>query len=1185
MRTGSLKAIRFFIIPACAASLALVLTSSAGAEVVEKYVYAGPYPSKSFDGSDAVGAGPFGEPNNIAVNQATGDVYVGGSSGYVYHLNSQGVSQAFSSVAPNTVLSQGTYGLGALKVDNSGTSTQGRIYAKEEYSSLSGYLPSGAAIGAGFPIENLGDGCGLDIAPDGGIWATNYGDGTHRYSSAGVSSNEMISSGGMCGFAIDSDENFYIPGYGGQTLKKYSRAGAVVDEDWGGEGQASENLAIDRSGDTVFAARGNSVNVFDSDGKLIDTFGFPEGSKSYPGLGNAEGIAVNETTHDVYVGNGGTGKVDRFVRTGPITVPNVTTEPATVTPTTAMLKAVVDPDAANSGTPITNCKFEWGSTTEYDHVVACDQSPPLSTTTSVTATITGLTPAAIYHFRITANNANEVQAAGDDRSFQPSGPPVISNDAASEIFSDGARMNADIDAAGSTTTYHFEWGTAPCSLNPCVSVPSPDGSLKDPVGVQPATRVLTGLTPGSTYYWRIIAVNNNSTVEGADQEFTTFALDPPTVDTCGNALVRKQTGASLLPDCRAYELVSAADTGGYDVESNLVPGQHPLAGYPDAINPPRVPYTVHFGAIPGVGDPPNYGDDPYVATRGESGWTTSYVGVPVSEAPDPAGFGSPLIGADGELGTMAFGGPSICDPCLPDNTTGIPIRLPNGDLVQGMRGSISVADPAPAGEVRREFSADGSHFIFGSEDRFEAAGNSGSVSIYDRNLDSDQTQVVSTMPNGSTMTGEIAALDISDDGSRTLIGKLVGTDSSGNEHFDLYMHVGTSPNSVLVADTPDGVVYNGMTGDGTRVFFTTEDALVTDGDTSADLFRADVGPASTTITRVSTGAGGTGATDACTPAGNWNSLDGGTDCGTLGIAGGSGVATGDGTVYFLSPELLDGPSNGTAGAPNLFVARPGGSPSFVATLAISDPVVVHAADDAAVPSTEDFQITPSGDIAVFGSREPVTGYPTNGHFAVYRYSAPGQSLDCASCAPTGARSESDAVLPHEGGGLSNDGRVFFTTADPLNLRDLNGGKTDVYEWKGSGPKLVSTGTSEFDSGLLSVTRDGKDVAFFTHDVLVDQDHNGNLVKVYDARQDGGFYVQLKEPPCRASDECHGPGTQAPPPPDIGTYRGDGGQAEAKPPKRKPRCRGNKVRRHGVCVGERKHKRRQKKHSNPTPSHG
>ncbi len=856
MRTISLRSLSIAV--AAASFLALALSATANAEVVEKYVYGGPYPTRSFDGSDAVGAGPFGEPSNIAINEATGDVYVGGSSGYIYHLNPEGVSQPFSAVAPNTVLSQGTYGLGSVKVDNSGTASQGRIYAKEEYSNLAGFLPSGSPIPTGFPIENLGDGCGMDVAPDGGIWVTNYGDGTHRYGSDGSNSNEMIAFGGMCGFAIDSEENFYIPGYGGSTIKKYDRSGTLLDEDWGGENQGSENLAIDRSDDTVYAARGNSVNVLDSTGKLIDTFGFPEATKSYPGLGNAEGIAVNETTHEVYVGNGSTGKVDRFVRTGPITIPNVTTEPASVTPTTATLKAHVDPDAANGGGPITNCLFEWGSSTEYDHVASCDQATPIGSPANVTATIVGLTPASILHFRIVASSANEVAAKGADQTFQPSGPPVISNDTTSEVFSDGARMNADIDAAGSTTSFSFEWGTAPCSSNPCASVTTPEGALKKPVGVQNVSYVLTDLTPGSTYFWRVVAVNNNSTVAGADQEFTTFPLEPPTVDSCGNALVRKQTGASLVPDCRAYELVSPADTGGYDVESNLVPGQHPLAGYPEATDPTRVLYTVHFGAIPGIGDPPNFGDDPYVATRGEDGWTTQYVGVPVSSAPDPSAFGSPLTGADGGLDTMAFGGPSICQPCLPDGTTGIPIRLPSGQLVQGMKGSIAVPDPTAAGEVRKQFSADGSHFVFGSNEKFEQAGNSGSVSIYDRDLTGGGTQVVSTMPDGSTMSGEVGELDISADGSRILIGRKVGTDAAGNDHYDLFMHVGANPDSVTVADTPGGVTYDGMTRDGTSVFFTTADPLAGDGDSGTDVFRADVGSSSATITRVSTGTGARG---------------------------------------------------------------------------------------------------------------------------------------------------------------------------------------------------------------------------------------------------------------------------------------------------------------------------------------
>ena len=95
-----------------------------------------------------------------------------------------------------------------------------------------------------------------------------------------------------------------------------------------------------------------------------------------------------------------------------------------------------------------------------------------------------------------------------------------------------------------------------------------------------------------------------------------------------------------------------------------------------------------------------------------------------------------------------------------------------------------------------------------------------------------------------------------------------------------------------------------------------------------------------TLDRVSTGTGGTGNTDACDPSGNskspddWNTYAGGpTDCSVLDLSGGGGVSAGDGTIYFVSPEKLDG--SGTEGAPNLFVARPGAGPKHVATLASS----------------------------------------------------------------------------------------------------------------------------------------------------------------------------------------------------------------------------------------------------------
>ena len=88
--------------------------------------------------------------------------------------------------------------------------------------------------------------------------------------------------------------------------------------------------------------------------------------------------------------------------------------------------------------------------------------------------------------------------------------------------------------------------------------------------------------------------------------------------------------------------------------------------------------------------------------------------------------------------------------------------------------------------------------------------------------------------------------------------------------------------------------------------------------------------------------------------------------------------------------------------------------------------------------------------------------------------------------------------------------------------------------------LISTGISAFDSTLLSASSDGTDVSFFTRDKLVAQGETGNFVKLYDARELGGFPISPAPVPCKASDECHGPGTPPPPAPNIHLNTGKAG---------------------------------------------
>jgi hypothetical protein len=761
------------------------------------------------------------------------------------------------------------------------------------------------------------------------------------------------------------------------------------------------------------------------------------------------------------------------------------------------------------------------------------------------------------------------------------GPPIapweVGATRASEIRAFSAVLQSSFIDGNAQTTYKFEYGLTDSYGQETPAVTAPHRFFS-----QVARAGIGGLQPDTTYHFRIVATNSVGTTEGPDGTFKTYPI-PPGADSCSNALARKQTISQRLPDCRGYELASASDTGGFDVESDLVPGQQPFPGYPKASG--RLLYATHSGAVPGPWNATNKGPDPYVATRGDNGWVTRYEGLPSDLNPAAGSFASVLGEADPSLSTLAFAGPNLCSPCFSSGLrTGIPVRLPDGRLVQGMSGSLaaSVPDTAePEGTVAKYFSDDGEHLIFASKYAFEPGANSGGpdLTVYDRDLSAGTTQIVSTDENGDALTGTVSELDVSADGSRIVTAIEVSSDSAGNENVHPYMHLGSSPASVdLAPGTSSGVRYAGMTADGSRVFFTTADALEgNDTDNSADLYEAAVGKTGNLTLSKITGP----SSNACDPVSNsngahWNSNGAGADCDAVAISGGGGVASASGAIYFLSPELLDG-TEGTADQPNLYLAEPGASPTFVATLEPDNPLVLDSVKAGAARRTADFQVAPSGNYAAFTSKLDLAGLRTGGFAGVYLYNVATGHVDCVSCDLTGtadAGAFGDAELPSDGLALLDDGRLLFTTGAQLLLNDTNGRK-DVYEWTTRGKQeLISAGTGPFDSALLSASADGVDVFFFTHDALAsEEDHNGALVRIYDAREGGGFFKLPRNLPCQASDECHGPSSPIPPPSDI---KSSGITTSGNVVV----CPKNRVKKRGACVKKPHHKKKRhhkKKH--------
>jgi hypothetical protein len=745
------------------------------------------------------------------------------------------------------------------------------------------------------------------------------------------------------------------------------------------------------------------------------------------------------------------------------------------------------------------------------------------------------------------------------------------------IRSSKIELHTGLIAGGSPTKYHFEYGTtAGYGAN------TPDVAV--PFGFFPVTfdEEIVDLQPNTTYHVRLVAENGVDTTYGADRVFKTFAVPGATVEAaCPNSLARKQTAALRLPDCRAYELVSAKDTAGYDVESYLAPGQQSFSGFPDAVD--RVLYSTHSGAIPGPWNATNNGIDPYIATRGPEGWTTTYAGLPSNITPQTPSFASSLGEADPSLSSLAFAGPKLCAPCFAGATpeTGIPVRLANGSLVQGMAGSLNpgVATARPEGKVAKWFSGDGRFLVFASKYAYEpGADNNGSdLTVYERDLAAGTTRIVSLDGAGATLTGAgISELAISHDGSRVLIGKRVSVDSAGNEYVHPYLFIAGRQGSVdLDPGATAGVLFAGMSEDGSKIFFTTTDKLLpSDQDPSADLYEATADPSGQPTISLLSGGGAA----SCNPVPNtgrthWNSVGAAASCDSVAVGGGGGVSADGGTVYFLSPEQLDG-GKGTANQPNLYRVESAGAPVFVTTLEPDNPLVVDSVSAAGTRHTADFQTTASGNYAAFVSAQPLTGVHTFDHLQVFRYAAAGGGIVCASCDYTGTSDESlagNGALAPDGLSILGDGRVFFTTLQELVLNDANR-RTDVYQYSDAGgQQLISAGSGPFDSGLLTTSGNGVDVFFFTHEALApEEDKSGSLMKIYDAREGGGYFKLPPEIPCKASDECHGPGTVAPGPPVI--------QSSGKStPGNFVVCKKNQSKRHGKCVKKKSAKKKKAHH--------
>ena len=1084
----------------------------------------------------AVGSGELSTAGGLAVDGSSGNLYVADPpAGTVLRFGPSGAAAEFAATGTNSI-SGFSFDAAATQVavDNSAGTNAGDFYVTNSFgggiqafdesgepapfTAVASYISGNTLEGA--PSGAFGEVCGVAVDGSGAIYVGDFGGNVDIYAPSGEFLTSLAAPA-PCSVAVDSAGNVYANPFGGGVEAFVPSAFPVTASTTYGEAivvteVTTAAVAIDAADDNLYADQVNHVSQFAS---------LAEGSSPIAEFGGGElseesrGIAVDrsggERDGDVYAAQ--STQVDRF---GPlVTVPDPVTEAASdvVAAGTATLHGSVNP----VGIELSQCEFEYGREETYGSTVPCAESAAEigagEAPVPVHADVSGL-EAGVYHFRLSVANANGPGRGADLTLAVPGAPAVLAQSAG--FTTTEANLRATIDPSNDVTTYRFEYG-------PTAAYGSVTGTHTIPAGGSPvAVSVhLTGLVPATEYHFHVIAANSVTEASGEDQTFTTRALAPP--DTCANAATRALQSASLLPDCRAYELVSPSEKNGADVNRN------------DSVQ-------AAFGGGGAVFSSPGaFADSPsasalsyYRAVREGEGWTTRGISPPVA----PQGgkiLGTSLMAVSADLSRMvmrAYPDPPAAPGEQPLAYDFYRRLLPDGPF----ENLTPVAPEASSFEGEASFA--------GADQALDTIGIDSAQSLLPEAPFGSQAYVwqggelhyVGVLPDESQATesfiggriGREKRNAISADGSQ-----IAFTASSFEVTRGLYLRenlsetIWASKSQRVPPDpSPQPVTYQGASVSGDRVFFlSAEQLLNSDTDAERDLYVFE--PGSETLRQISIDD---------EPADGEESL-------TTQVLG---MSEDGSRLYFAAfGELIPG-QPAAPGLMHIYAWQDSGGPNGTLSYVTS----LSPGLDAEVWSEQIkfknrlVQVSPSGQYLLYTARTPL-GNLNAEHTEVYRYDIEAGKSICVSCDPGNEESRSDASLfglpsPALSGidrngfsptNVTDSGRVFFETADPLALGDANG-LEDVYEWENGAVGLISSGLGATEAHFGDASGDGGDVFFLSGERLVGADHDEN-VDLYDARVNGGIAAQNATPPVPCEGEACGSGSEPPPPlPSTGSHK-------------------------------------------------
>lgn len=830
--------------------------------------------------------------------------------------------------------------------------------------------------------------------------------------------------------------------------------------------------------------------------------------------------------------------------------------------------------------------------------------------------------------------------------YRPPVAPTLGAESAVEVSAGGAKLGAVVSPGGLDASYHFEYGPTSAYGR---SVPVPAGNTGAGFASRTVWAGVSGLEPGATYHYRVVVTGAlGEPLMGEDHTFTTH----PAV-ACPNDVFR--TGYSAhLPDCRAYELVTPPNKDSAQPDKNqgtngagTVEIGKTLDDNVAAVNGNRLAFRSE-DVLPGSIS----AGESYVSTRGAGGWSS---GQNVFPPADDYGFkctdGQLAAGYSEDLSEAIVkvhaGGGCAVDPEL---VAGEPhgYELENLFVRDNTTGKYQLIDVTPEGVVPATpsllgESPDFSRLVFSEEATLTPGAPAGVEDVYE--WSAGHVALVTVLPGGAPVAGSYAG--ISADGSRVFFAaggalyaringaetvQLDASQAGGPGGGGVFVKAGHDGSVVLFTDNASAALTSDtVPGSGTNLYrydasapagsrltdltpVAHAEAPVVGGmskDGSVVFFIDDASAALTPNTKPGSEAN-LYRWEAAAPAGlrlaDLTPAEHAAVQNVLGVGEEAGEHRSSPAVYFTALGKLPSLPN-----PNGEEPQSGHSNVYLCRGAGTAFIVTGAGNPRVSPNGAYFLFESNQELTAYDNENPVTETPAT---ELYLYDAVANTLACASCNPSGApptaftiRGKARPGGPDSEGGalegraqhpLSENGQVFFDSAEELLPADTNGQSgcseasglpacTDVYEFEPDGVGtcvepagclyLLSTGTGALETFFIDASPSGNDVFIREFQKLLPSDTQDEAPSLYDVRVNGGF-PEPASSPCTTPEACR----TAPSPqpavfgaPASQTFSG-AGNLPAPPPAVKPppvSCKKGYVKQKGKCVKKKPKKKDRK----------